>query len=324
MESINSIVTRHTKNLSSYTSSLWHGLGLFGESYLLFSVGTLRPFWETLYPACFDIYDNTVCRFPALSYQSITYSVVLGVMVGMIAIGALSNTIGRRRGSILTASFMAVGSMCLFLSSIFLSHSPSILFPVMSVCLFLFGIGVGGEYPLSASSASERAMASMKKVQREEAENIQRMKNLLNPGMAESTATPRQGNNKNAKQTKHKEDGKEESLMTSSWQTLEVKTSHGDDRTPQAEQYDGHVLALSPTNITQETNNSLATANANLRTRGREVLLVFSMQGLGILVRSRYSVTIHPHFFLSLMPQNNTHPISSLFVVTCPFPRLIH
>ncbi len=34
---------------SSSPSALWHGLGLFGESYLLFSVGTLRPMWSKLY-----------------------------------------------------------------------------------------------------------------------------------------------------------------------------------------------------------------------------------------------------------------------------------
>jgi len=90
------------------STSLWHGLGLFGESYLLFSIGTLRPLWEMLYPSCFDEYDNSTCPRPYLSYKSITYSVVLGVMVGMIVLGVLANSMGRRRGSIVTASLMAV------------------------------------------------------------------------------------------------------------------------------------------------------------------------------------------------------------------------
>ncbi|KAL7534395.1 hypothetical protein ACHAXR_005839, partial [Thalassiosira sp. AJA248-18] len=270
------------------SSTLWHGLGLFGESYLLFSVGTLRPLWETLYPACFDPYDNSVCRFPALSFQSITYSVVLGVMVGMIALGAMSNTIGRRRGSIITAAFMAGGSICLTLCSIFLSSWPSVLFPFMSISLFIFGIGVGGEYPLSASSASERALAAMKKRQLNELEHVQKMKRLLSDSSAADNSevtTPRHGNSKRG--------GKRESLLhvnttcaaaittTNPWQTLQPPTNNSKNE----ESYGGGV-PLSPSNITKETNNSLATYNASLRTRGRDVLLVFSMQGLGVFANS--------------------------------------
>jgi len=38
--------------------------------------------------------------------------------------------------------------------------------------------------------------------------------------------------------------------------------------------------------ITKETNNSLSTYNSSLRTRGRDVLMMFSMQGVGILANS--------------------------------------
>lgn len=81
-------------------SALWHGLGLFGESYLLFSIGTLRPVWEVLYPDCFS---GEECR-PWLTFKSLSYCVVLGVMVGMIVIGSIAGKVGRRSGSIITAS----------------------------------------------------------------------------------------------------------------------------------------------------------------------------------------------------------------------------
>jgi len=283
---------------SSYLSAFWHGLGLFGESYLLFSVGTLRPLWETLYPACFDKYDSSACARPYLSYQSMTYSVILGVMVGMVALGALANDIGRRLGSIITASLMALGAVCLTLSSVFLSDAPSALFPVMSLSLFVFGVGVGGEYPLSASSASERAMIAMRKRQAHEGDHTRKMKRLLslaNGGGSDGNPTPVRGN-----LSKHN-DGKQESLLqvdtnvaggaaTTPWQTLKSKApsnvssnpNANSQLTPVVEESYGDV-ALSPTN---DTNNSLSTYNSSLRTRGREVLLVFSMQGVGILANS--------------------------------------
>ena len=91
--------TTTTAETTSTTSALWHGLGLFGESYLLFSIGTLRPIWETLYPNCFS---GEECR-PWLTFQSLSYCVVLGVMAGMVVIGLMAGRVGRRRGSIITA-----------------------------------------------------------------------------------------------------------------------------------------------------------------------------------------------------------------------------
>jgi len=291
-----------SSNKSTTLSALWHGLGLFGESYLLFSVGTLRPIWETLYPSCFDEYDNSTCKHAYLSYKSITYSVVLGVMIGMVVLGVLANTIGRRRGSIITATFMALGSIMLTLSSIFLSSMPSILFPVMSISLFIFGFGVGGEYPLSASSASERSMIAMKERQKSESDKMKRLLQMSNVGGSNNESL--NGNNNNNNQDRNDPCPTPRDIRMPSWQTLgsssktpktnnihnhnslSIKT---EQLTPVTESYysggQGDI-PLSPTKITKETNNSLSSYNIGLRTRGREVLLVFSMQGLGIFANS--------------------------------------
>jgi MFS family permease len=137
--------------------SVWPGMGLFGESYMLFSIGTLTPLWRELYPDCFD---NQDCK-PRLLY-SLTYSVVLGVIVGMITLGYAANMIGRRRGSLLTAGLMSGGAVAMVVESMILTGSVVALYRSMVASLFVFGIGVGGEYPLSASLASERAMQSAK------------------------------------------------------------------------------------------------------------------------------------------------------------------
>lgn len=138
--------------------SIWPGLGLFGESYVLFSIGTLKPMWEVLYPDCFN---GQECS-PAL-LSSLTYSVVLGVMVGMLALGYAANHLGRRKGSIITASIMAFGAWGLTLSALFLANHVVWLYRSLSLLFFIFGLGVGGEYPLSASSASERAMGDLRR-----------------------------------------------------------------------------------------------------------------------------------------------------------------
>ena len=323
-------MTTAAQDKSSLSSSLWHGLGLFGESYLLFSIGTLRPIWSQLYPSCFNAQDYSQCPHPYLNYKSITYSVVVGVMIGMILLGIAANNIGRRKGSIITASFMSFGSLCLTLSTILLSNNANVLFPVMSISLFIFGIGVGGEYPLSATLASERAMAQMKsRMERENNEDVyveRRMNRLLfrnNDKKKEKVIeeppdclTPRRGNIATQNNDTEKDGGKLTSLLqggvtisstnTTPWQTLDavktttssnnisknihnlsINTSHK-DLTPMTESYysaehTNSILHLSPT---KETLNSLSTYNTNMRKRGRDVLLVFSMQGLGIFANS--------------------------------------
>jgi MFS family permease len=135
-------------------NSAWPGMGLFGESYILFSIGTLTPLWKEIYPECFD---HTVCK-PRLLH-SLTYSVVTGVIVGMLVIGYAANFIGRRKGSLLTASLMFGGAVSMVLESFVWASQNSVatLFQSMAISLFFFGIGVGGEYPLSSSLATENA-----------------------------------------------------------------------------------------------------------------------------------------------------------------------
>ena len=206
-----------------FNECAWHGMGLFGESYLIFSIGTLKPIWQELFPDCFDGID---CSGPLL--QSLTYSVVLGVILGMLVIGKLSNSLGRRTGSILTASIMAGGAIGLTLVSWILASNPPLLFASTSVFLFLFGIGVGGEYPLSASSASERAMGDMS----------QRMKMELE------------------KEAQRKQSGYERGELP----PLDNIKFHVDSR-------DSYDLPKP-------------------RKRGQMVQLVFTMQGMGIMVNS--------------------------------------
>ncbi|CAK0783592.1 hypothetical protein CVIRNUC_006791 [Coccomyxa viridis] len=72
----------------------------------------------------------------------------------MLSVGFIADRIGRKRGSIMTASIMFVGAVLLTASD-----APTIngLFLMFVIVQAIYGVGVGGEYPVASSSASERA-----------------------------------------------------------------------------------------------------------------------------------------------------------------------
>jgi MFS family permease len=243
--------------------SAWPGLGLFGESYLLFSIGTLKPIWEELFPQCFatDRNDDEEEEgqgdgCPDGLVHSLTYSVVLGVILGMVLLGYIANIVGRRRGSLLTASLMSGGAIAMSLVSVLIESkeiSPeddrivSRWFRFLSVALFVFGVGVGGEYPLSAASASEKAAGQYEPVQQKQQEQQPEVKMNTPFDSADSGGM---GVLENSKRTS----------------LLAVETK---------QEFISPELSLAETDRTHQEWD-----------RGRQVQLVFSMQGMGVWFNS--------------------------------------
>ncbi len=75
-----------------------------------------------------------------------TYSVVSGIICGMIIIGSVAGSIGRRNGSITTATFMTVGSAGITFGAFAFKNSPEAMLKNLVSFLFVFGFGVGGEH----------------------------------------------------------------------------------------------------------------------------------------------------------------------------------
>ena len=219
---------------------VWPGLGLFGESYLLFSIGTMQPIWEMLFEECF--YED--CAPSLLS--ALHYSVVLGVISGMLAIGYASKFTGRRTGSLITACLMASGAAGLTMTSLFLTENQETLVRSMVFFWFLFGVGVGGEYPMAASQASENAAA---------------LSNERSSTPQQSPAQQQQSQPQSSSQ--HNNGGPDNNSHVSMKGRDGVMVMDGDIRDSAAS---GSTVAPSH--------------------RGRQVQLVFSMQGLGILLNS--------------------------------------
>ncbi|KAK2078160.1 hypothetical protein QBZ16_004028 [Prototheca wickerhamii] len=126
------------------------GLGMFSEAYFVFSIGNLKPIFKALYPACWTTHE--VC--PSNLSDSLTYSQVSGIIAGQLFIGFFADRIGRKYGSIMTASIMLVFGILITASS---GSNENNLFIMFTVVQALFGVGVGGEYPVASTSANERA-----------------------------------------------------------------------------------------------------------------------------------------------------------------------
>eukprot|EP00891_Asterochloris_glomerata_P008306 jgi/Astpho2/8306/e_gw1.00122.31.1_t len=132
------------------------GLGMFNEAYYIFSVGNVKPIWAAQYPACVDDYQEGCSE---TFIHTLNYTQVTGLFAGMVSLGFAIDRIGRKIGSIFTALVMIVGGILLTVST---GPNARSLFLMLIIAQTIFGFGVGGEFPVAASSASERAEGSTK------------------------------------------------------------------------------------------------------------------------------------------------------------------
>ncbi|KAF7193137.1 putative inorganic phosphate transporter [Pseudocercospora fuligena] len=137
------------------------GMGLLLEGYVLFSIGNVKPLFQAAFPGCWK--KNTVCDITWI--QAVDYLEICGIIVGQILVGILGDWLGRRWGLIQDAVIM-------FLGLIMLTASWGVTLNGWVICyvwsLFFYGIGVGGEYPMTATSGMENAVGSGKISTRED------------------------------------------------------------------------------------------------------------------------------------------------------------
>ncbi|KAI8465659.1 MAG: major facilitator superfamily domain-containing protein [Monoraphidium minutum] len=129
------------------------GLGMFSEAYIIFSIGLIKPLQAAMFPACFV--EHTACS--RAETHAVSYSLVAGIICGMLLFGALGDVIGRCWGSRAVASIMLAGSTALVLAP--LVTDPAAHLQLFIAVLVIYGVGVGGEYPMAASSAAERSQS---------------------------------------------------------------------------------------------------------------------------------------------------------------------
>lgn len=166
------------------------GIGMFVEAYVIITTGQVKTVWHSNYPTCWDFSKDQVCPnsiaccglFPNTPASvctvetfneacnpvtgeytdsvtcadrqvgALSYAEFAGIMAGMVIFGFVADRIGRQRAGTLTAALMILGIGGM---TFFSSQTVSTLFQVFAVFFGGFGLGVGGEYPLTASQASE-------------------------------------------------------------------------------------------------------------------------------------------------------------------------
>jgi MFS family permease len=94
--------------------------------------------------------DALLCNVRATS--SVSYSEFAGIMAGMLTFGIVCDLIGRKNAGTITSIIMLVGISGM---TLFDSNNSTTLFIGFSIFFAIFGLGVGGEYPLTASGAAE-------------------------------------------------------------------------------------------------------------------------------------------------------------------------
>ncbi|KAF4415624.1 inorganic phosphate permease [Fusarium acutatum] len=125
------------------------GAGLGLEGYVLFSIGNLEPLFKAVWPDCWGK-EPTTCSHNWIA--SVTYLEIIGIMVGQAVVGVMGDWVGRRWGLIQDAAIMFVGLLML-------TASWGLTLQGWVICyawsLFFYGFGVGGEYPITATSSLE-------------------------------------------------------------------------------------------------------------------------------------------------------------------------
>eukprot|EP00050_Salpingoeca_kvevrii_P017880 m.68958 g.68958 ORF g.68958 m.68958 type:complete len:506 (+) comp7784_c0_seq1:169-1686(+) len=101
---------------------------------------------------------------PAFADHLLLGAVFVGAIVGMLGFGFLGDVLGRWRAMMFTLSLTVIGALG---SALLPWGSPNAIYGVIALCRFLLGAGVGGLYPLSATSSSESGDTSSPKARDE-------------------------------------------------------------------------------------------------------------------------------------------------------------
>jgi len=129
------------------------GAGLGLEGYVLFSIGNVEPLFAAVWPECWESHE--VCNKTWV--QSVTYLEICGIIVGQVLVGIIGDAVGRRWGLIQDAVIMFLG-LLLLIGAWGTSLEGWVI--CYTLALFFYGIGVGGEYPMTATAAMENATGS--------------------------------------------------------------------------------------------------------------------------------------------------------------------
>jgi PHS family inorganic phosphate transporter-like MFS transporter len=123
------------------------GAGFFNDAYDLFVLNIVNVVFSSLYP---NDYTAKV-RFIVSS------SIFVGAIIGQIMCGVLSDRLSRKKSMLMSSILLIVGSI---LRAVAPSVNPASMFFMIAASMFILGVGIGGEYPNSATRMAESSTDS--------------------------------------------------------------------------------------------------------------------------------------------------------------------
>ena len=128
------------------------GAGLGLEGYVLFSIGNIKPLFQApgSFTTCWKTPDPQKDSYTQICSSNwvaaVDYLEIIGIIIGQILVGIQGDWVGRRWGLIQDALVMLLGLLMLT-SSWGVTQNGWVICYAWS--LFIYGIGVGGEYPMT-------------------------------------------------------------------------------------------------------------------------------------------------------------------------------
>ncbi|KAG6776710.1 hypothetical protein D5086_011759 [Populus alba] len=126
------------------------GMGLFTDAYDLFC---LPPIMKLLGRVYYE-YDHDKYQIPQVVLATMLGTVLLGTVIGQLVFGILGDRMGRRRVYGISLMLMVLSSVGCGFS---ICRTKTCVLVSLGVFRFFLGLGIGGDYPLSATIMSEFA-----------------------------------------------------------------------------------------------------------------------------------------------------------------------
>ncbi|KAF8198945.1 MFS Git1p-like glycerophosphoinositol permease [Pholiota molesta] len=136
--------------LSPYFTIAAAAFGLISDGYQNNLMTMANVVFKKLYPVDYTADVST----------RVSNSLLVGAVIGQVIVGIICDRIGRKAALVLTTALIAIGAT-LATAAHGAGGSASGLFWFLTFARGLTGIGVGGEYPASSTSASEAANEKM-------------------------------------------------------------------------------------------------------------------------------------------------------------------
>lgn len=154
-EQINKLKTDHTaisskERLSAYFTIAAAAFGLISDGYQNNLMTMSNVVFKKLYPSAYTSEVST----------RVSNSLLVGAVIGQITVGLICDRIGRKSALVITTLLIIVGAT-IGTAAHGANGSVQGLFWCLTIARGITGVGVGGEYPASSTSASEAANEKM-------------------------------------------------------------------------------------------------------------------------------------------------------------------